>query len=88
MAENEQELETQIVEYMDGRTQSVIKFPVTQVSYNDNGVNRLKFKFSDFAQSYEIRRLEGDLWEQISGDLTEPTLQEIGSAIRNGFRLT
>jgi hypothetical protein len=60
-------------------------FKVTPISFNDNGVNRVKFKVQDPFSTYILQRMEGDNWLLLEGDLRPDFIQPLGNVIRKNF---
>lgn len=85
MEESTDVREIREIDYLDPQSGSMIKILVTQLIYTEEGVTKTKFRFSDIAQNYEIRRLHGDFWEQLVGDMPNTTLHNVGLALRANF---
>lgn len=59
---------------------------VTQVRFNDNGTNRVKFLIeSGLALNCYIQRLEGDHWIMLEGDMKQEDVFLLGKIIRGNF---
>ena len=66
----------------DGNAYPVI---VTQIMFDDNGTNRVKFLVKDPFSQHVVQRLDGDHWVLLEGDMIDEYVQRLGAVIRKNF---
>ncbi|WP_157255440.1 hypothetical protein [Pedobacter sp. Leaf216] len=57
----------------------------SQTPFIDNGSNKIKFAISDILSVSMIRRLDGDDWIILEGDILPEHLPYLGREIRRNF---